>query len=183
MKCPVCKTDTLGEIVLLEELPANQCSQCNGVWMPSNAFLAWKRTQPGDFVEKKGVISIDPSWEVDELKLCPASGHILMRYKIFPDSEFYLDRCRHCNGIWFDKREWDVLVDRNLHDNLNEFFTHVWQDKLHAAETKRNMEKLYLQKFGGADYEHVQKVREWLKDHPKRSMLLAFLQADDPYKI
>lgn len=76
-----------------------------------------------------------------------------------------------------------MLVDRNLHDNLNEFFTHVWQDKLQAAETKKNMEKLYLQKLGNDDYEQVQKVREWLKDHPKRGMLLAFLQSDDPYKI
>jgi Zn-finger nucleic acid-binding protein len=183
MKCPVCKADTLSEIVLLEGLPAHQCSNCDGVWMPSNTFLTWKRTQPGDFVEKQGVITIDPDWEVNELKLCPGSGHILTRYKIFPDSEFHLDRCRHCNGIWFDKQEWNVLLDRNLHDNLNEFFTHVWQDKLHDAETKKNMEKLYLQKFGDADYEYVQKVREWLKDHPKRGMLLAFLQADDPYKV
>jgi hypothetical protein len=45
------------------------------------------------------------------------------------------------------------------------------------------MDNLYLQKFGEDDYQHVRKVREWLENHPKRGMLLAFLQADDPYKV
>jgi hypothetical protein len=26
-------------------------------------------------------------------------------------------------------------------------------------------------------------MREWLRNHPRLGMLLAFLQADDPYKI
>jgi len=29
----------------------------------------------------------------------------------------------------------------------------------------------------------VKQIREWLKDHPMRGMLLAFLQAEDPYKV
>lgn len=183
MKCPVCKIDALGAITLLEGLPANQCSNCSGVWVPSNAFLTWKRAQGQDIAEVKGNINIDPTFEVDELKLCPSSGHIMTRYKIFPDTEFYLDRCRNCNGIWFDKQEWEVLVNRNLHDNLNDFFTRPWQDKLQAAETKKNLGNLYLQKFGETDYQEIQKVRHWLEDHPKRAMLLAYLQADNPYKV
>jgi Zn-finger nucleic acid-binding protein len=183
MTCPVCKTDTLGEITLLEAFPANQCPTCGGIWVPSNAFMSWKRAQGNQSEEIKNVITADPSWEINELKLCPASGHLLVRYKIFPDVDFYLDRCRHCNGVWMDKHEWDVLVTQNLHNHLNEFFTHVWQEKLHTAETKNNMDMLYLQKFGEEDYQYIQKVREWMQDHPKRGMLLAFLQADDPYKI
>jgi hypothetical protein len=38
-------------------------------------------------------------------------------------------------------------------------------------------------KFGAEDYEKARKIREWLKDHPQKNMLLAFLQSDDPYKI
>jgi Zn-finger nucleic acid-binding protein len=173
----------LGGISLLEGLPANECSNCGGVWVPSNAFLTWKRAHGEDAIEENSNIHFDPSWEVNELKLCPNSGHIMTRYKVFPNTEFYLDRCRHCNGIWFDKQEWGVLVENNLHENINDFFTRPWQDKLHAAETKNNMENLYLQKFGGDDYQHIQQVRDWLENHPKRGMLLAFLQADDPYKV
>ena len=183
MKCPLCKENTLGQTILLEGLPANECSNCHGVFIPSNSYMAWKRALGKEFPVKEGEIEIDPSWSVDELKLCATCGHIMARYKILPDTEFYIDRCRSCNGIWLDQHEWDVLIDRNLHDNLNEFFTRPWQDNLRAAETRIHLEKIYLEKLGEEDYEHVKQVREWLVEHPMRGMLLAFLQAEDPYKV
>ena len=183
MKCPVCKTNSLGSTTLIENLPANQCSNCDGVWIDSNAYLAWWKGKGEDIPVKQTTSKMDPAWNVDELKLCPNSGHILKRYQILPDTEFYLDRCGHCNGIWFDKNEWDALVERNLHDNVNEFFTRPWQEHLHTEETKAHMDRLYLEKFGAEDYEHVKQIRAWLKEHPRQGMLIAFLQADDPYKI
>jgi Zn-finger nucleic acid-binding protein len=183
MKCPVCKTDSLSIITLVETLPASQCATCEGVWIDSNAYLAWWKGKGEDVPVRTTASQIDPTWNVDELKLCPNSGHILARYQILPDTPFYLDRCGHCNGIWFDKHEWDALVERGLHDNVNEFFTRVWQDHIHTEETRLHMEKLYREKFGTDDYEHIKQVRAWLKDHPRKGMLFAYLQADDPYKI
>jgi hypothetical protein len=75
------------------------------------------------------------------------------------------------------------LIDRNLHDNLNEFFTRPFQENLRAVETKNHLDSIYLEKLGEDDYENVKQIRGWLKDHPMRGMLLAFLQADDPYKV
>jgi Zn-finger nucleic acid-binding protein len=183
LKCPVDKTDTLASMMLMDNLPAMQCSNCGGVWIDSNAYLAWQKARREDTPVHPMNPSINPAWNVDELKLCPNSGHIMARYKILPDAGFYLDRCGHCNGIWFDKTEWDVLVELGLHDNVNEFFTRPWQDRLHTEETKAHMDKLYLEKFGAEDYQHIRQVREWLDDHPRKGMLLAFLQADDPYKV
>ena len=183
MKCPVCKDQILGPITLLDGLPASQCPNCKGVSIPSNAYLTWRRTLGREFPPKEGAIEIDPSWEVKELKFCPDCGHIMARYKIIPDTDFYIDRCRSCNGIWLDQHEWEVLIDRNLHDNLNEFFTRPWQDHLRALETKNHLDGIYLEKLGGDDYEHLKEMREWLTNHPMRGMLLAFLQAEDPYKV
>jgi Zn-finger nucleic acid-binding protein len=183
MRCPVCKTVFLGPITLVDGLPARQCSNCKGVSISSNVYLTWRRTLGREFPPKEGAVEIDPSWEVRELKLCPDCGHIMARYKIFPDTDFYIDRCRSCNGIWLDQNEWDVLIDRNLHDNLNEFFTRPWQDHLRAAETRNHLEKIYLEKLGEEDYEKAKQVREWLVNHSMRGMLLAFLQAEDPYKV
>jgi Zn-finger nucleic acid-binding protein len=183
MRCPVCKNIFLGPVALLEGLPARQCSNCSGVSISSNAYLAWRKTLGHEYPPKEGAIEIDPSWEVKELKLCPDCGHIMARFKILPDTEFYIDRCRNCNGIWLDHHEWEVLIDRNLHDNLNEFFTRPWQENLRAEETKNHLDHIYLEKLGEADYESVKQFREWLVNHPMRGMLLAFLQAEDPYKV
>ena len=82
-----------------------------------------------------------------------------------------------------EQHEWDVLVDRNLHDNLNDFFTKPWQSQLHAAEARNHMDQIYLEKFGQEDYERIQEIHNWLWTHANLGMLLAFLQSDDPYKI
>ena len=92
MKCPVCKYQLLDPITLLEGLPASQCPNCKGVSIPSNAYLTWRRTLGREFPPKEGAIEIDPSWEVKELKFCPDCGHIMARYKIIPDTDFYIDR-------------------------------------------------------------------------------------------
>jgi Zn-finger nucleic acid-binding protein len=145
--------------------------------------MTWRKTIGSAIPEKEGMIEIDPTWDAKEIKLCANCGHIMARYKIFPDTEFFLDRCRNCNGIWLDSHEWDVLIDRNLHDNLNEFFTRPWQDNLHAAETRNHLDGIYLEKLGEEDYARIKEIREWLRNHPLQGMLLAFLQAEDPYKI
>ena len=66
MKCPLCKENTLGQTILLEGLPANECSNCHGVFIPSNSYMAWKRALGKEFPVKEGEIEIDPSWSVDE---------------------------------------------------------------------------------------------------------------------
>jgi hypothetical protein len=45
------------------------------------------------------------------------------------------------------------------------------------------LDKLYLEKFGTEDYARIQEIGNWLRPHPQRAMLLAYLQANDPYKI
>ncbi|HEX2998400.1 MAG TPA: zf-TFIIB domain-containing protein, partial [Anaerolineales bacterium] len=140
MRCPVCRDILLDPITLQDGLPARQCARCQGVSISSNVYLAWRKALEHELPPREGAIQIDPSWEVKELKLCPDCGHIMARYKIFPDTYFYIDRCRNCNGIWLDQHEWEVLIDRNLHDNLNEFFTRPWQDHLRAAETRNHLE-------------------------------------------
>ena len=124
-----------------------------------------------------------PQLRTDSLKLCPESGHIMKRFKIFPNVDFHLDRCGHCNGIWFDGSEWDMLASHNLQDQVNQFFTAPWQKKLREKESRANMDKIYKAKFGAEDYARIQEVRAWLEENPRRAMLIAFLQADDPFEV
>lgn len=183
MKCPICKTTTFTPLTLEDGLPAQTCVQCNGIWISSNPYQEWRRARSTDTPQRPSERPFDPQWETKELKLCPDCGHILARFKIFPDTDYYLDHCHTCNGIWFDKNEWQALAERNLHDNLHEFFTHPWQESLHKQETTHRMEELYLEKFGRVDYQHIQNIRGWLREHPQSQMLLAFLMAEDPYKL
>jgi Zn-finger nucleic acid-binding protein len=181
MNCPSCNAP-LSDVRLESDLPAKRCGSCGGVWLDSNAYIAWHQAKRPKFADKTASESI-AVLDTDSLKSCPNCQRLLMRYRVVPGERFYLDRCSTCHGLWLDKGEWETLVARSFHDNVHEFFTQPWQAKVRAEETRAMSEKLYQNRFGAEDYAKAQDVRAWLVQHPQRSMILAFLQAEDPYKV
>ncbi len=183
MKCPVCQTALDYDRLLDSYLPAYRCRQCEGIWIAAREYLRWLQQQPTLLPEKPADAADLPTADTPQLKLCPQCGHFLIRYRVLPNAGFYLDRCGNCNGVWFDQNEWDVLVAHNLHDKVNQFFTQPWQSRLRAEEARLKLDQLYHDRFGDDDYARIKDVRQWLQAHPQRGMLLAFLQADDPYAM
>lgn len=183
MKCPVCREPLDYHTLLDAQLPAYRCRKCEGLWISAHEYLRWLRQQTALLPEKSVDGVNTPTWDTPQIKLCPSCGHFLMHYRVLPYANFYLDRCGHCHGIWFDKDEWDTLVARNLHDKVNQFFTRPWQARLRAEEARAMLDDLYNDKLGAEDYARVQEAWSWLRHHPQRGMLLAFLQSDNPYAI
>jgi Zn-finger nucleic acid-binding protein len=183
MMCPVCLEVELGQVMLDLGLPAYRCGRCEGTWISSTEYWEWLEHHGETLPERAAGDILLAVHDSQRAKICPDCGHILGRYKVWPDIEFHLDRCAHCNGVWFDKNEWDVLVARNLHDKVNTFFTKPWQIKLREEESRKRWEQIYLERFGPEDYGRLKEMKQWLDDHPQRPALLAYLQADDPYRV
>ncbi len=184
MRCPICQV-LLERIELLQaSLPAYHCPNCDGIWISANEYLRWRQAQgPTPLPERTADVSNIPQIDIPQVKLCPADGHFLRRYQVLANEPFFLDRCTYCNGVWFDKGEWDVLVARNLHDKLNQFFTRPYQTQVQQDQARSALDKMYMDKFGPEDYERIRGIREWLMNHPNRAMLLAYLQAENPYRM
>jgi Zn-finger nucleic acid-binding protein len=183
-KCPVCQKNQLGQVLLENELPAYECSECGGLWISSQEYLAWNGSQPNSLSQEVKLEGDLPFPVMDNRKatLCPDCGRILRRFKLWPDIEFHLDRCGGCNGVWFDKNEWQALSYHNLNHQVNLFFTDVWQQRLKNEEMRRRFEKMYLEKFGAEDYQKIKEIRHWLEKHPHGGGLMAYLTDRDPYK-
>ena len=182
MNCPIDAGQALEAVTLDAGLPAHRCPQCTGVWLSGNEYLRWVLARSAPLPEVPGDDHV-PTWDTQTLKVCPDCGHYLTRYRVLPNVQFWLDRCARCNGVWFDKQEWETVTARNLHDKVNQFFTKPYQERLRQAEAAAQMERLYRQKFSADDYARIKDVYAWLRQHPQRAMLLAYLQADDPYQI
>jgi Zn-finger nucleic acid-binding protein len=182
--CPICKTVQLVHHTMPDSgVPSYQCPRCEGIWIAANEYLRWAQTQDTVLPEKLDTGGDIPNWDIAQLKVCPGCGHFLTRYRVLPGVPFYLDRCSQCNGVWLDKNEWGVLVEHNLHDKVNQLFTQPWQAKIQKAEARAMLDKLYTEKFGAEDYAKIQEMGTWLRNHPQRAMLMAFLQAKEPYEI
>jgi Zn-finger nucleic acid-binding protein len=94
-----------------------------------------------------------------------------------------LDHCEGCKGIWLDRNEWEALKARNLHDDVNSMLTTFWQDEAQKEGRKKRMERIYVARFGAADYAEIEKIRAWLATRPKKQDLLAYLTDKDPFDV
>lgn len=54
--------------------------------------------------------------------LCPLGHGILIRARANTEPTFYLERCPHCHGIWFDNGEWNVLAEGHLLEHLEDLW-------------------------------------------------------------
>jgi Zn-finger nucleic acid-binding protein len=180
-KCPLCMVDRF-KVVKLEEGPlAYSCSGCEGTWIRAVDYVEWLAGAGPTRPVTPATDEPQPT-ETRQAKLCPQDGHLLLAYKVGHDVRFTLDRCGKCHGVWFDPQEWEALKRRNLHDEVNAVFTEPWQRQVRREEQRRVMASLYQERFGAEDYAEIQRVRQWLAEHPHRSALLAYLMDTDPYR-
>ena len=182
MKCPVCKMQDLTPTELEESLIAYNCANCGGDWVRDSQYKEWRAKHGVDLPEKhvseREKIQIA---NVELARLCPDCRRILIKYKVGRDINFTLDRCGGCGGVWLDKDEWATLKERNLHDNLYDFFTEPWQSEVRREEARKNMEFISKSRFGEEDYERIKDFKDWLDKHTMRSEILAFLSDTDPF--
>ncbi len=183
MKCAICRTETLQPIMLENNLQAYRCTTCGGVWLNSADYWQWLEQHGPNLPETPASAPEPTAVESDRARLCPSCGHILLPYHVGHEVPFTLDRCGNCNGVWFDAQEWDVLRQRNLHDDLHMMFTAAWQRQVRRGEHKRTLQAIYADKFGAEDYAELRRIKEWLYAHPQRVAMLAYLNEEDPYKL
>jgi Zn-finger nucleic acid-binding protein len=105
----------------------------------------------------------------------------MLRYKVGHGTGIALDQCAACNGMWFDRGEWDLLKGRNLYDEVHLVFTAPWQSAVRKEESRTRLDAIYRQRFG-SDYDEVRRIREWIYGHPERDHIIAFLTDPEPYR-
>src|SRR5262245_23258901 len=182
MNCPVCKSNDLVAVELDTGLAAGRCPTCAGHWISGRAYFEWLdrhgETLPERTYEGPEIVIAD----TQQAKLCPECSRIMLRYAVGHGTDFAIDHCSACNGVWFDRGEWEALERRNLHDEVNAILTVPWQTAAHREERRRHLEEIYERRFG-EDYEEMKRIRRWLDTHPKRDSILAFLSDTDPYSV
>lgn len=181
MNCPLCKNTSLLAVSLELNLTGHQCPQCSGHWIDATVYHQWLATLSGITPAKAGA-EIELAADADQrAKLCPACRRIMLRYHVGHGLPFAVDQCAACNGMWFDAREWELLKERNLHDEVNAMFTEAWQTAARKEAAREHLGKLYARKFG-ENYDELLRIRAWLQDHPQRDEMIGFLTDADPFK-
>lgn len=181
MKSPIYPQLNLIKSELEPGLTAWKCPKSGGHWISASSYKRWQKTTTKSATDEVSYEYklIEASPEDQIAKICPESGCLLSRYRISQDLNIYLDRSPLTGGIWFDKGEWEILKQRKLHTKLDKLSSDYWQKSLREQEHKEALFDQLKEKLGTEGFEKTLEFKEWIRIHPRRSDILAFLQNND----
>jgi len=177
MKCPVCETVALSERKYDQQLPSQFCDACHGHWLAGENMEAWRKVAEAEFDGKPHVAPY--LVETPRVLFCPNDGHILVKYRFGIAEDFYFDRCAHCEGVWFDRHEWEVMRSRGLTREIRRIFSDRWLEETivqeQATDASYRRENLLQSLLNHEQYTEISQLRNWLDSHPNRRDVLSVL--------
>src|SRR6185295_16518990 len=175
-QCPQCADSPLVHAMLTEGLAAYSCGQCLGTLVSLVAYRAW-RERAGRHAVPDASPAIADNVPADSVgaKKCPKCRSLMSKYRISAAKANRLDYCPHCEEIWLDDGEWQLVESLVMSGEFTKVFTQAWQYAV-RADIADAMEEHRLRELLGADYDRFSEIARWLATQPARQEILAQLQ-------
>lgn len=178
--CPKCKETELsvGHVPegLSDEHEVLCCDDCHGTWL--------SKAMAEHMVEAKDELMLEddapaPAGDADRRTgLCPHRHGIMLRARVHLSEPFYLERCPHCGGIWFDAGEWNRLAGSYLLEHLDDFWNPAWQKRMRRWQDQQEYEDRLREELGEEVFALLGQLAAALQRHPGRERALAYLRQE-----
>lgn len=174
--CPQCDHSVLVHTLLTENLAGHSCGKCLGTLVSLVAYRAWRENAGARAAVKATPPAIPDANAPDSTgaKKCPKCRSLMSKYRINADKLNRLDYCPHCEEIWLDDGEWELVEGLVESGDFARVFTQAWQYAVRSGVTSA-MEEQRLRELLGGDYERVAQFAEWLENQPARAEILSRL--------
>lgn len=160
--------------MLADNLAAYSCGRCLGTLVSLVSYRAW-RERAQQLV--KASPPAQPEADAPDspgAKKCPKCRSLMSKYRISAEKTNRLDYCPHCEEVWLDDGEWQLVESLAVAGAFAKVFTQAWQYAVRAG-ISHGMEEQRLRELLGADYERVIRFAEWLQHQPAKAEILARL--------
>jgi Zn-finger nucleic acid-binding protein len=159
--------------MLAENLAAYSCGKCLGSLMSLVSYRAWRESAAGrdalhDF--RPSAPDVDAADSI-AAKNCPKCRSLMSKYRFSAGKSNRLDYCAHCEEIWLDDGEWQLIENLVATGEFAKVFTQAWQFALRGAISEATHEQR-LRASLGADYGRVAQFAEWLRSQSTRQEIL-----------
>ena len=160
--------------MLAENFAGYSCGNCLGTLVSLVAYRAWRdRTGRDSPPATPAVPDAAPADSIGAKK-CPKCRSLMSKYRISAEKTNRLDYCPHCEEIWLDDGEWQLVeslvVSGRIHQGVHAGVAIRGARRAHAA-----MEEQRLRELLGGDYDRVAQFAEWLQTQPAKQEILARL--------
>jgi Zn-finger nucleic acid-binding protein len=177
MKCPKCPKTTLDQLPDTGTYahPPQKCSTCDGVWISLHEVPRVMESAVAETIP--GGDAADPAADAKS-GMCPEGHGIMTRARVESDGPFSLERCSSCEGVWFDRGEWQRLAGEHLLEHLPDMWEREWRDRQRRTRSRQAHLDSAREDFGDDLYARLTDLATRLRDHPRRSEALAFLREE-----
>jgi Zn-finger nucleic acid-binding protein len=175
-QCPQCADSTLVHTLLTENLAAYSCGKCLGTLVSLVSYRAWRESPAGRHAMKDAPAAhpdVDAQDSVGA-KNCPKCRSLMSKYRISADKRNRLDYCPHCEEVWLDDGEWQLVESLVTRGDFAKVFTQSWQHHV-RSDMSHAMEEQRLRELLGDDYERVARFADWLNAQPAKQEIVARL--------
>ncbi len=174
MKCPSCKDAPLLPTELDYGLVCAGCKQCSGALLSLINYRYWLSQMGDNLAEQQqpSDVCLDDS---KNAKLCPKCNRFMTKYKIAAESENRVELCSHCDEVWLDSGEWNLLKSLSLHDDLNAIFTESWQRRIRQNKEAKRWNEHFSSLIGVEEFKKVSVFKAWLDAQPHTAEIKHYL--------
>ncbi|ARU59294.1 hypothetical protein OLMES_5314 [Oleiphilus messinensis] len=154
------------------------CPRCEGAFVSLLYYRDWaERCGEAHLANKAEPERVEPETTVTAMG-CPKCSKLMTKYRITGCRNNRLDLCSSCDEAWLDGGEWELLKALDLSHKMPMVFTEQWQRNVRQQVTEDSRKQRFLKILGEADLSEAEKVRQWVKDHPRRADILRYLSFD-----
>jgi Zn-finger nucleic acid-binding protein len=161
--------------MLTENLAAYSCGMCLGTLVSLVAYRAWRERAASGSIE--ATPTAEPEADAPDspgAKKCPKCRSLMSKYRISAGKTNRLDYCPHCEEVWLDEGEWQLVEGLATAGEFTKVFTQAWQYAVRAG-ISHEMEGQRLRELLGADYERFLEFARWLQSQPAKQEIIAQL--------
>ena len=175
-QCPQCADSPLVHALFTEGLAAYSCGNCLGTLVSLVAYRAWREGQFGRRQLRHSPAAVQEINAPDSIgaKKCPKCRSLMSKYRVTARQTNRLDYCAHCEEIWLDDGEWQLVESLVISGDFARVFTQAWQQNVRMG-VSHEMEEHRLKDSLGANYERVREFADWLSRQPGRQEILAMI--------
>ena len=173
--CPQCDHSILVHTLLTDGLAGYSCGKCLGTLVSLVAYRAWREHAARGAIRETPPATPDAD-AADSIgaKKCPKCRSLMSKYRINAEKTNRLDYCPHCEEIWLDDGEWELVEGLVISGEFARVFTQAWQRAVGSGVTQA-MQEQRLRNLLGEDFQRFEEFARWLLSQPARQEILAQL--------
>jgi Zn-finger nucleic acid-binding protein len=173
--CPQCDHSVLVHTLLADGLAGYSCGMCLGTLVSLVAYRAWReRNSAGSLPAPTAAVPDAEPPDSIGAKKCPKCRSLMSKYRIDSARINRLDYCPHCEEIWLDEGEWELVESLAISGDFTKVFTQAWQHAVRRGVTSA-MEEQRLRELLGDDYSRVEQFAAWLESQPAKQEIMQAL--------